>query len=195
MYAHTPGIGREIRFLIALHLSVPGSLLLAPLVLVCASTGVNTVFVKYRHWHMFLSPKRWHFFFNLVMKCYETFLSFIVNLLFHYRLRQQPKLGLRWSPKDHNYNASLPKYVLVSDLFAVFFFGICFLFNLLKPSGFFTYHQVSYLKILHGARFALSVLYGSQNRQQPLLYTSWADWFLKNRGGKCLQRGTDWFLL
>ena len=49
MYAHTPGIGREIRFLIAMHLSVPGSLLLAPLVLVCASTGVNTVFVKYRH--------------------------------------------------------------------------------------------------------------------------------------------------
>jgi hypothetical protein len=41
MSAHTPRIGREIRFLIALHLSVPGSLLQAPLVLVCASTGVN----------------------------------------------------------------------------------------------------------------------------------------------------------
>jgi hypothetical protein len=33
-------------------------------------------------------------------------------------------------------------------------------FNLLKPSGFFTYHQVKHSKILHGARFALGVLYG-----------------------------------
>ena len=31
-------------------------------------------------------------------------------------------------------------------------------FNLLKPSGFFTYHQVEHSKILHGVRFALSVL-------------------------------------
>ena len=36
--------------------------------------------------------------------------------------------------------------------------------NLLKPSGFFPYHQVWQSKILQGARFALSVLYGSQNR-------------------------------
>jgi len=35
--------------------------------------------------------------------------------------------------------------------------------NILKPSGFFTYHQVEHTKILHGARFALSILYGSQN--------------------------------
>jgi len=33
--------------------------------------------------------------------------------------------------------------------------------NLLKPSGFFTYRQVKHSEILHGARFALSVLYGS----------------------------------
>jgi len=33
-------------------------------------------------------------------------------------------------------------------------------------------------KILHGARFALSVLKGSQNRQRPLVYTSLTDWFL-----------------
>ena len=33
-------------------------------------------------------------------------------------------------------------------------------------------------KILHGARFALSVLYGYQNRQRLLLYTSLTDWFL-----------------
>ena len=39
-------------------------------------------------------------------------------------------------------------------------------FNLLKPSGFFTNH----LKILHGARFALSVLYEYQNRQRFFLY-------------------------
>jgi len=28
------------------------------------------------------------------------------------------------------------------------------------------------LKIIHGARLALSVLYGSQNRQRSLLYTT-----------------------
>ena len=50
--------------------------------------------------------------------------------------------------------------------------------NLLNPTGFFTYHQVLLTKILHGARFALSVLYGSENRQRPLLYTSLTDWFL-----------------
>jgi hypothetical protein len=47
--------------------------------------------------------------------------------------------------------------------------------SLLQPSGFFTYHQS---KILHGARFALSVFYGSQNKERLLLYTSLADWFL-----------------
>ena len=30
--------------------------------------------------------------------------------------------------------------------------------KLLKPGGFFTYHQSQHSKILHGARFALSVL-------------------------------------
>ena len=45
-------------------------------------------------------------------------------------------------------------------------------FNLLNSSGFFTYHQVYHSTILHGARFALSVLYGYQNRQRLLLYTA-----------------------
>ena len=36
--------------------------------------------------------------------------------------------------------------------------------NLLKPSGFFTYHKVEHSKIVHGARFALSVLCGYQKR-------------------------------
>ena len=40
--------------------------------------------------------------------------------------------------------------------------------NLLKPSSFFTYHKVQHSKILHGAHFALSVLYGYQNRPMPL---------------------------
>ena len=44
--------------------------------------------------------------------------------------------------------------------------------NLLKPIGFFTYHQIQYSEIPHGARLALSVLHGSQNRQRLLLYTS-----------------------
>jgi len=51
-------------------------------------------------------------------------------------------------------------------------------FDLLKPSGFFTYHRVYHSKILHGAGLAFSVLYGSQNRQRLLLYTSLTDWFL-----------------
>jgi len=45
--------------------------------------------------------------------------------------------------------------------------NVMLLLHLLKPSGFFTYRQVQYSKILHGARFALSVLYGSENRQRP----------------------------
>ena len=44
--------------------------------------------------------------------------------------------------------------------------------NLLKSSGFSTYHQVYNSKILHGSRFALSVLYRPQNRERLLLYTS-----------------------
>jgi hypothetical protein len=51
-------------------------------------------------------------------------------------------------------------------------------FNLLKPIGFFTYRQVEHSKILHGSRFALSVLYGYQNGQRLLLYTSLTDWLL-----------------
>ena len=50
--------------------------------------------------------------------------------------------------------------------------------NLLKASGFFTYHQVEHSKILHGTRFALSVLYGYQNRQRLFPYTSLTDWLL-----------------
>jgi hypothetical protein len=46
------------------------------------------------------------------------------------------------------------------------------LINLLNSSSFLMYHQILHSKILHGARFALSVLYGSQNRQRLLLYTS-----------------------
>jgi len=39
-------------------------------------------------------------------------------------------------------------------------------FNLLKPSGFFTYHQVLHSKIIHGAFFAFCVLCVSQNGQR-----------------------------
>jgi hypothetical protein len=51
-------------------------------------------------------------------------------------------------------------------------------FNLSNPSGFFTHHEAYHSKILYGARLALSVLYGSQNRERRLLYTSLAGWFL-----------------
>jgi len=49
--------------------------------------------------------------------------------------------------------------------------------DLLKTSGFFTYQQVEHSKILHGARLALSILYGSKKRQRLLLYISLTDWF------------------
>ena len=54
----------------------------------------------------------------------------------------------------------------------------CGWINLLKPSSFFTYHQVELSKILHGARFALSVLYGFQNKQRLFPYTPLTDWLL-----------------
>ena len=65
--------------------------------------------------------------------------------------------------------------------------------NLLTPSGFFTYRQVEHSKILHGARFALSVLYRYQDRQRLFPYALLTGFY--NRGGKCLLRGTDWFLI
>jgi len=52
------------------------------------------------------------------------------------------------------------------------------LINLSEPTSFFTYHQVEHSKILHGDRFAFSVLYGSKSRQQHLLYTALTDRFL-----------------
>ena len=50
--------------------------------------------------------------------------------------------------------------------------------NLLRPSGFYTYHPVKHSKLVHGGHFVLSVLYGSQNRQRLLLHTALTDWFL-----------------
>jgi len=47
--------------------------------------------------------------------------------------------------------------------------------NLLKSSGFLTCQQVENSKILHGARFAVSVFYGSKNRQRLSLCTSLTD--------------------
>ena len=61
-------------------------------------------------------------------------------------------------------------------------------FDLLKPSGFFTYHQVEHSKILHGARFALSVLYGYQNRQRLFPYTSLTDRLLQPRWKEFIAR-------
>ena len=45
-------------------------------------------------------------------------------------------------------------------------------FNLSKSGGFpYVPPGFTFKKILHGSRWALSVLYGSHNRQRPLLYT------------------------
>jgi len=63
-------------------------------------------------------------------------------------------------------------------------------FNLLKPSGFFTHHQVLHSKIIRGAFFALSVLYISQNRQQLCFIHQKLTGFY-NHGGKRLLHGMD----
>ena len=77
--------------------------------------------------------------------------------------------GFLWFIWDENLSLSM---------FVVYFFTVFHSINLLTPSGYFTYHQVQHSKILHGTRFMLSVLYGYQNRQWPLLYTSLTDWLL-----------------
>jgi len=89
--------------------------------------------------------------------------------------RERPK-GLE--PTSLSYCTSLCINVTITWENEVTFYMICSHINLSKSSGFFTYHRVKHSKILHGARFALSVLYGSHNRQRPLLYTSLTDWFL-----------------
>jgi hypothetical protein len=61
--------------------------------------------------------------------------------------------------------------------------------NILKPSGFFTYHQVQHSKILHGARFALSVFTDFRTNNGFCFIHHYLIGFY-NRGGKCLQRGT-----
>jgi 7-keto-8-aminopelargonate synthetase-like enzyme len=61
---------------------------------------------------------------------------------------------------------------------SMFLLPVSHLVKLLKPSDFFTYHQVCHSKILHGARLEFSVLCGFHNRQRLLLYTSLTEWFL-----------------
>jgi hypothetical protein len=51
-------------------------------------------------------------------------------------------------------------------------------FNVIKPSAFFTNRQVYHSKVVHGAGFVLSVLCGSENKQQRLLYTAITDLIL-----------------
>ena len=60
----------------------------------------------------------------------------------------------------------------------IFIKTLYYTINLLKPSGLFPHHRVEHSKILHGARFALSVLYVYQNRQRLVLYTALTDRFL-----------------
>jgi len=47
--------------------------------------------------------------------------------------------------------------------------------KLLKSSGYFTYYQVSYSKILHGAQVALCVVHGPLKKQNLLPCTSLTD--------------------
>jgi hypothetical protein len=50
--------------------------------------------------------------------------------------------------------------------------------NFLKSRSFFTYHQVQNLKIIHGARLALIVLFVSRNGERLLFYKSLTNCFL-----------------
>ena len=63
--------------------------------------------------------------------------------------------------------------------------------NRLKLSGFSTYHQVDHSKILHGARFAFSVLMKLKTNSD-LCHLQHKLIGFYNRDEKCLQRGTDW---
>jgi ATP adenylyltransferase/5',5'''-P-1,P-4-tetraphosphate phosphorylase II len=74
-------------------------------------------------------------------------------------------------------------------------------FNLLKPSGNFTYQRVSIQKFYVVPTLLLCVLYAFQNKRHLLPYTKLTekltDAFIQNkqigfynRGGECLLRGT-----
>jgi hypothetical protein len=106
--------------------------------------------------------------FSATFLLYCTDLSVLMHILAKCRLSW--KIGLISTEKQARELISDPSSAAKTRLLS---------FNLLKPSGFFTYRQVWHSEILNGARFALSVLYGSQNRQRPLLYTSLTDWFLE----------------
>jgi len=62
--------------------------------------------------------------------------------------------------------------------------------KLLKPSGFFTYHQVYHSKFLHGDRIALSVCTDLRT-DSDFCFMRHKLFGFYNCGGKCLQRGTD----
>jgi hypothetical protein len=52
------------------------------------------------------------------------------------------------------------------------------IFNILNPSGNFTYHRFNIKKFYVVPTLRLCVLYGSQNKQQLLPYKTLRDWFL-----------------
>jgi len=63
--------------------------------------------------------------------------------------------------------------------------------NLLKPTGYYTYHQVKYSKILHGDYIAfMCFVWFSEQTVTFVLYIIKRLVFY-NRGGECLLRGTD----
>jgi hypothetical protein len=68
-------------------------------------------------------------------------------------------------------------------------------FNLLKSSGFFTYHQV--LTFKNSTWYSLCVECFVRISEQTAAFAVYIiNWLVfLNRGGKCLQRGTDWFLI
>jgi hypothetical protein len=113
---------------------------------------------------------------------FSHFLSLLVVLFINFILDIDKKKKCYYPVKqlDHflvkiKQSRALPHIFLVRECSLTGLLALLSTANRLKPSGFCAYHQVEHSEILHGTRFALSVLYGSQNRQRLLLYTSLPD--------------------
>ena len=56
---------------------------------------------------------------------------------------------------------------------------LCCIFNTLKSSGYYMYHQFNFKQIVLSAHTVyLCVLSGSQNKQRLFPYTALTDWFV-----------------
>jgi hypothetical protein len=69
------------------------------------------------------------------------------------------------------------------------------MFNLLKPSGYITYHQDQYSKILRGAHIAFMCFEWISEQTATFTLYNIDRLVLYKRGVECLQCGTHWVLI